>query len=301
MHKLDWLSKNLILFTGKGGVGKTTLAEATARMLASQGKRTLLMHVLQLGEEEQRLEALAPNLWSITLRSTDCFKEYIIMKLRVKTLYTAFLSSKVTQYLERAAPGVREIVLLGKVWHERNNYDHVIVDMPSTGYMLTMIHTPFNFAALFPGGPVYRDSQDMIETFSDPAKTAFVVVSLAEEMPMQESIELAENLKSLMPRNPSHLIVNRLIRVMPEATVLHEKHFKKLSEKERRNPLWRGLDHLISQCENQSEILKSLKTAWAPFSGDWIEVEEVLDRTEADRSKKIATRLSPQHERGAHA
>src|SRR5579871_6687943 len=219
----DWLDKKLILITGKGGVGKTTLARAAAGILASRGRRTLLVHVLQLGDEGQRIEQVAPNLWSVTLQPSECFREYIILKLRLRSLYTAFLSSKVIQYLERAAPGVREITMLGKIWYERNNYDHVVVDMPSTGYALTMIHTPFNFAALFPGGPIYHDSRDMILTISDPTISSHVIVSLAEEIPVQESVELAAELKKLMPMNPAALVVNRLTRVAPDARALFER------------------------------------------------------------------------------
>lgn len=288
MPNTAWLSKNLIVISGKGGVGKTTLAQATARFLAGQGKRTLLVHVLQLGEQEQKLEKLAPELWTLTLRAADCFREYVIMKLRLKTLYTAFLGNKVTQYLERAAPGVREIVLLGKVWYERTHYDHVVIDMPSTGYALTMIHTPFNFAALFPGGPIYSDAKQMIETFSDPEQTAFVTVSLAEEMPVQESLELAAELYALMPNNPSYLVMNRLVRVSSEGRELHTRKWSKLNETERSSPLWRGLDYLIERETKQEHLLKVLKTTWKPYTQAWMEIDEVTAKDDTQRAVAIA-------------
>jgi len=291
MVRASWLSKKLIFVTGKGGVGKTTLAHAAASSLAAQGRRTLLVHALQLGDEEQKIAALAPNLWSITLRSSECFREYIIMKLRLKTLYTAFLSNKLTQYLERAAPGVREITMMGKIWFERNNYDHVVIDMPSTGYALTLVHTPFNFAALFPGGPIYHDARDMIETFSDPAQTAFVVVSLAEEMPIQESLELAAELKRLMPRNPSALVLNRLTRVAPEARALHASRWSALSEAEHASPLWRGLDFLVSREDKQARLLAQLSALWAPFGQEWLELDEVSTSDEAHRARAIVSRI----------
>jgi anion-transporting ArsA/GET3 family ATPase len=294
MPATDWLSKNLILISGKGGVGKTTLAAAVARHLASQGRRTLLVHVLQLGDEEQKIERLAPNLYAVTLRASDCFREYIVMKLKVRTLYTAFLSNKVTQYLERAAPGVREITMVGKVWFERNNYDHVVVDMPSTGYALTLIHTPFNFAALFPGGPIYNDARQMIETFADPARTAFVTVSLAEEMPIQESVELATELKTLMPNNPSNLVLNRLVRVKPEARELHQKRWATLSQPERASPLWRGLDYLIGRETKQTQLIAQLAPTWAPFANPWLELEEVAAGDERGRTEAIAGWIAEQ-------
>ncbi len=198
---------------GKGGVGKTTLAHTYSKQLASLGKKVLLCEVLQVTEKEQKLLQVNPNLWHITLNATDCFHEYIILKLKIKTLYSMFLSNKLTKYLQKAAPGVREMVLLGKIWFERLHYDSVIVDMPSTGYALTMLHTPFNYSALFPGGPVSSDATEMISTFSDPKQTALVVIALAETMPIQESLELIENLKTLIPTNSPHLIVNRCLNL----------------------------------------------------------------------------------------
>lgn len=292
MKTTDWLSKRIILLMGKGGVGKTMLAQAAARGLAAKGKRTLLIHVLQVVEEEQKLEKVAPNLWQITLRASDCFEEYIMLKLKLKALYTAFLGNKVTQYLEKAAPGVREMVLLGKIWHEREFYDHVVVDMPSTGYALTMIHTPFNFASLFPGGPIYHDSKAMIETFSDPKQTAFVTVSLAEEMPVQESLELAANLRALMPANPSWLAVNRLTRVAPEARKLFDGTWAQLGEKQKTEPLWRALEHTVSRERKQAEILKQLKVDWARYTGTWLEVDEVALKNDDDRNQAVAKAIS---------
>ena len=292
MADADWLSKNLILMMGKGGVGKTTLAEASSRVLAARGKRTLLVHVLQIAEEEQRLEQIAPNLWQITLRSSDCFREYIMLKLKLKALYSAFLGNKVTQYLEKAAPGVREMVILGKIWFERLNYDHVVVDMPSTGYALTMIHTPFNFAALFPGGPIYNDSKDMIETFSDSSRTAFVTVALPEEMPVQESLELAANLKSLMPTNPSWLAVNRVLRIDSKARELYAARWKALSPEIKNTSLWLALDHTVLREQQQQETLKQLKQDWAPFRGDWIEIDEMPLKDDTKRLHAITRSLT---------
>ncbi|MEW6055623.1 MAG: ArsA family ATPase [Bdellovibrionota bacterium] len=293
MNPTGWLSKNLIFITGKGGVGKSTVAQACAQYLASQGKKTLLCHVLQLNNEEQRLIETAPNLHEITLKASECFREYIVLKLKLKSLYKAFLSNKIIQYMERAAPGVKEMVVLGKIWFERLNYDHVVVDMPSTGYALTMIHTPFNFAELFPGGPIYRDAKDMIETFGNAQETAFVTVTLAEEMPIQESLELAADLKKLLPTNPSWLVVNRLIRVLPEARSLYANRWSELSKEEASSSLWRALDYLIHRERQQQEQLAGLKESWSPYIKPWLEVEEASDLEFKKRSNRITELILP--------
>ncbi len=204
----------VLFFSGKGGVGRTTLATKMAQQLAQQGRRTLLVHVLtheQLRGEPQAIEKKRPNLWAIRLRSQECFEEYIALKLKLKALYSVFLGSRFTRYIERAAPGVREMVLLGKLWYERSFYDHVVVDLPSTGYSVTMFRTMFNFRQLFPGGPIAKDAAEMIESFSNPHEAKFFIVSLPEEMPEQESLELGDIMAALFPENSCELVFNRCL------------------------------------------------------------------------------------------
>jgi anion-transporting ArsA/GET3 family ATPase len=196
------------------------------------------------------------------------------LKLKLRALYTAFLGNKITNYLEKAAPGVREMVLLGKIWFERNHYDHVVVDMPSSGYALTMIHTPFNFAALFPGGPIYHDAKEMIATFSNPKETALVAVSIAEEMPVQEALEMAANLRKLMPKNPAWLVLNRLVQTPNKARKLYEEKWEHLSDSEKKSPLWQSLDYLIARENRQESLLEDLEKTWATYALPRTEVLE---------------------------
>lgn len=291
--KEGWLAKKLILIMGKGGVGKTTVANAAARVLARQGKRVLLVHILQLTEDKpQQTVLVEPNLEEVTLNPSDCFKEYIMLKLKLRPLYTAFLGNRVTQYLERAAPGVREMVLLGKIWFERSNYDHIVVDMPSTGYALTMVHTPFNFAALFPGGPIYTDSQRMVETLSDPNETALVAISLPEEMPIQESLELVDNLGTLMQKNAAWLVLNKLIHIPEDARSLHEKRWASLSAKEFTSPLWQGLHYLVTRENNEKGQLQVLRNNQQRFSSEYLKVNEVAEIDDNRRIEAIAKQLA---------
>lgn len=276
----DWLKQNLVLVVGKGGVGKSTLAQAAAHALAARGKRTLLCRVLQMSEAEQVLRERARNLWEVTLNPTECFREYVAMKLRVKTLATFILGNRVMQYLGKAAPGVREMVLLGKFWHERTRYDHVVVDMPSTGYALTMLHTPFNFASLFPGGPIYHDAMAMIGTLSDPVQTAIVAVALAEEMPVQESLELAAKLRALMPKNVAWLVMNRLIS-SPEAVGLDFA----ANGSRPLHPALAALSHRLLRVRAQKEVLDGLAGLWRGHPP--VLIPEIQRTAEAERVREI--------------
>jgi anion-transporting ArsA/GET3 family ATPase len=145
------------------------------------------------------------------------FEEYAALKIGSGKLTRLFVGNRVVQYLAKAAPGIHELVLLGKVWHERMNYDHVIVDMPSTGYGLAMFQSTKNFMNLFTGGPIQRDASQMMATFADPSETGQLIVALPEEMPLQEALELEEHILALFPENQPGFLANRCFPGLAEA------------------------------------------------------------------------------------
>ncbi|MCM2277736.1 MAG: ArsA family ATPase [Oligoflexia bacterium] len=204
--------RKLLFVSGKGGVGKTAVSQALALARAREGKRVLWVTFedpLRPAGELRQVPG-PKGLWQLNCDATRAFEEYAALKIGMAPLTRVFLRNKLMQYLAKAAPGIHELVLLGKVWHERLNYDQVIVDMPSTGYGLAMFQSTENFRTLFKGGPLFRDAEQMLRTFSDPAQTGLLIVALPEEMPLQESLELHEFLLALFPENPSGFIVNRL-------------------------------------------------------------------------------------------
>ena len=266
-----WTSKKLILIMGKGGVGKTVVADAVARSLAKQNKKTLLCHILQMEGTKQSVtkpDSTLENLSEITLNSLESFQEYIHLKLPIKTLANVLINSKVIQYFEKAAPGVRELVLLGKLWHVMNQYDHVVVDMPSTGYALTMIHTPFNFSKLFPLGPISADSNSMIKDFSNPNLTAIITVALPEEMPLQESYDLQADLKQIMPLNHPWLVVNRCDEMSNEESKL----ISTIPVQDQTNVLFKAMMHRKIKIDKQIENMKSIENNWD--QKPWIKIRE---------------------------
>lgn len=290
---------NLILIVGKGGVGKTTVSHAVSSYLADQGRRVLLAHVTASGDDcdKQTITKISPRLWEITLSPHDCFREYISLKLKLKTLSTFFLNNKIIQYLEKAAPGVREIVLLGKVWHERNNYDHVVVDMPSTGHALAMIHTPFNFAKLFPGGPIYQDSLAMSATLENPQTTSFIGVTLAEEMPLQETFELSQSLKALVPRNPLFCVINRLTQTPQSFDMVYDAHHENLPSELQSNPLWQSLQYRVLKKRQQEQQLLKFQL---PLSKDQsLRIPEISERNTTDIIQRMMQILKEQFAGGS--
>jgi anion-transporting ArsA/GET3 family ATPase len=207
---MDILKRNLLFISGKGGVGKTVVSQAIAHRLNQQGKRVLWATFEDPLLPQHEIHEISPGLFHINCEASLAFEEYAALKIGLGGLTRLFLQNKVMRYLSKAAPGIHELVLLGKVWHERENFDHVVVDMPSTGYGLAMFHSTKNFSELFRSGPIFRDAEQMLNTFRDPALCGQLIISLPEEMPIRESLELSQFLRNLFPKNQPEFLVNRI-------------------------------------------------------------------------------------------
>ena len=210
----ELLQRRLLFVSGKGGVGKTAVSQAIAEHL-SRDYRTLWVAFEDPTRPPGELRQLNGRLWHLNCEASTAFEEYAGMKIGVASLTQIFLRNKVIRYLAKAAPGIHELVLLGKVWFERNRYDRVVVDMPSTGYGLAMFQSTQNFTELFKAGPLAKDAVEMLNTFNDPAQTGQLIVALPEEMPLVESLELDEFLMSLFPANRPGFLVNRRFPLTP--------------------------------------------------------------------------------------
>ena len=203
------LQKKLVFVMGKGGVGKTSLSQAFALSLARASKKTLWIGfedpLKPLGEYQKIQE----NLTHLNCDPHQAFEEYVSMKIGIPAIARVFIRNTLMQYLSKAAPGVQDIVMMGKVWSEMKNNDHVIVDMPSTGYGLALFNSVQNYARLFRGSPVQKDAEKMIATFGDPTQCGSAIITLPEEMPITEAIELEEHLLKLFPNHLTSYIVNK--------------------------------------------------------------------------------------------
>lgn len=222
--------RNLLFIHGKGGVGKTTVSQAIAVALANQNTsaapdqrqngdkkssgnknaKTLWLTVEDPLYPPGEITQITPSLWHLNCDFTKAFEEYAALKIGMAPLTRLFLQNKLIRYLAKAAPGIHELVLLGKIWHERENYSHIVVDLPSTGYGLAMFQSTQNFVRLFQGGPLNKDAQEMLGTFNNSRETGHLIVSLPEEMPLRESLDLHTFLIGMFPKNPAGFIVNRL-------------------------------------------------------------------------------------------
>jgi anion-transporting ArsA/GET3 family ATPase len=201
------LQRRLVVVTGKGGTGKSTLSAAIALAASRRGKRVLVCEVSArervselLGRPPSgtQMRELLPNLYSVHVRPAEAMREYGIMVLRSETIYNLVFERRWVRYFLNAAPSLAEIVMLGKVWWHaaremergRPRWDLVVLDAPATGHGLTFLTVPEVFLSIVSEGPLARDMREVQSLLADPDRSRTCIVTLPEEMPVNETIEL---------------------------------------------------------------------------------------------------------------
>jgi anion-transporting ArsA/GET3 family ATPase len=202
------LDRRLVFVTGKGGVGKSTVATALGLLAARRGLRTI---VAELSSQERAPRAferggarfveveLAPGLFTISIDPQDAMEEYL--RLKAGAVGRMLGSSRMFHVFAMATPGMRELLSIGKVWElaqlERRTrgaapYDYVIVDAPATGHGVGLLRTPTTFAEIARVGPIARQGRKIAATISDREFTAIVAVATPEEMAINETLALRD-------------------------------------------------------------------------------------------------------------
>jgi anion-transporting ArsA/GET3 family ATPase len=209
------LDKRLVFVTGKGGVGKTTVAACLARVAARRGKRVIVCEVAPAGGSHDEVE-IAPGIHSIAVDPEQAMREYLSDQVG-GALSKVMTSSRVFTYLAAAAPGLRELLMIGKVWDlaqldQRRTgdtpYDLVILDAPATGHALGMLRTPRTFRDVARVGPISRQAGQIDAFLTDPSLTGIVAVAAPEEMPVNETIDFIAALGEEMALSPDAVVVN---------------------------------------------------------------------------------------------
>ncbi|MCA1832246.1 MAG: ArsA family ATPase [Actinomycetota bacterium] len=206
-------SSRVAIVSGKGGVGKTTIAAALAKAAAAQGKRVLLLEVEgrnslaplfgipSLGYPEH---VVAPNLSAESVVPDEALVEYLYMFYGIKRIGKALAHTKATEFATNIAPGLRDILLIGKVKEaerrrvrEAYAFDLVVLDAPPTGRLPRFLDAPRAVADLVRAGPIRTQAHGVLDMITDPARSAVVLVTLPEEMPVQETVESIATLRRM--------------------------------------------------------------------------------------------------------
>ncbi len=222
----DLFTRRLLFFTGKGGVGKSTVVASLALAATHMGKRALIVEIDTESSMKRIFNVpfvgfepmeMLDDVWAISINPDEALAEYIQQHVRLQMVADLIRKNSVLQYFFKTAPAVNELVSINKLYNllkEREpgtrmpQYDVILVDLPATGHALSFLQTPQMLQQLVGVGALSRILKRYETLFSDARTTLLNLVTLPEEMPVTETIELYENLKKRVPMNMGLLFVN---------------------------------------------------------------------------------------------
>jgi anion-transporting ArsA/GET3 family ATPase len=227
--ELSILKRRLVIVTGKGGTGKTTVAATLALAAARAGLRVL---VAEVGHHEHLPRLLLPDcpevgyagmelqprLRAVHIDPFEALAEYLGLQLRIRAPVDAVLSNKSFRQLMQAAPGWRELIALGKIWHfeqmrdadDELLYDLIVVDAPATGHGMTFLDVPRVVSSAVRAGPLRSNAELVENMIHDRSRTLLLPVALAEELPTQETAELVDRVRQEIGISLDRVVVNSM-------------------------------------------------------------------------------------------
>jgi anion-transporting ArsA/GET3 family ATPase len=220
----------LLVVTGKGGVGKSTLTAALGRALTRIGRRTLLLEI-DPRESLYRLLGVHPSggdfvrasegLYVQNVSPREVLDTLVRHRVGIELVSRRVLASPIYDHFVEAAPGLKEVAALG---HARRialglddaapDVDTVVLDAPATGHGVSMLAAPRLVSEAIGEGPFAHMGEELGEFLADPAQCGILIAAAAEEMPVRESVELIDALDARLHRRPEAVLVNL---VYPEA------------------------------------------------------------------------------------
>ena len=262
------LERKLLFVTGKGGVGKTTIAAGLALLAAQHGKRTLVGEVdakgnladfYEVGDTTVEPREVVPNLYAMSMHTEESLKEYLRLQLKIPVLARIGPLARTFDFVAQAAPGVKEVLTVGKfLWEVRErHYDLVVVDAAATGHVVAQLAAPQHIRELVQVGLVREQTGWMIDILEDATATGVVIVAAPEEMPVNETIELRQRIAAETNVDVAAVVVNR---VLPELFGRGEEEvFEALREPEKEEALSKAAGGPVTAVLDAAELAVRLR------------------------------------------
>jgi anion-transporting ArsA/GET3 family ATPase len=263
LRRLEQLQ--LVVVTGKGGVGKSVATAALGRLLAARGRKVLLFEVDPRENLHQLLDTqpsggdiinASPRLYLQHIEPRELIDDLVREKLKVKLLVNRVLASPVHRHFTEGAPGLKESAVFGRALRMIEGHgppalrrpDVVILDAPATGHGVSWLTAPQLVADVVRSGPIGHMAKLISEFLADRARCGVVVVTTAEEMPVEESLELIDALDARFGREPEVVIANALYPAVdedkesddPATRLWHDRRAINVAELERLDAAWAG-------------------------------------------------------------
>ncbi|MEA2500966.1 MAG: hypothetical protein QOD01_1077 [Actinomycetota bacterium] len=216
------LDRRLLIISGKGGVGKTTIAAALGAMAARHDLRVLVAEIEGKNALSSLLAAppltsepreLRPGLWAMHVSPEEALSEYFEVQFHAKRVVKPLVTSQLVYYVTHAAPGLRDILMLGKIWYQvarKGEFDLAILDTPAAGHAVSMLRSPEGFLEAVPVGTLAGHARRVSDWLHDPEQVAVHLVSLAEETPVKETLETTRLLEERVHMNVDRVHLNML-------------------------------------------------------------------------------------------
>lgn len=261
------LVRRLLIVSGKGGVGKTTVAIALALLAVQRGKRVILAEINSEEQVARLLERppvgynpteLLPGLWGVNILPKKSFEEYVLLQIRFQSLYKAVFENRFVRRFIEGTPGLSDLMCIGKVYALVKDYDLVIVDAPATGHGIALLSIPSIVANAVRIGPLKSEAEKIDLLLHDPEKTQVVLVTLPEEMPVAETLDLIRDLEEKLGLPLGPLFLNG-VQDSPFTAGERKKLLEYRKEKIGADPFWTRIELEMSRAELTEEYSARLK------------------------------------------
>jgi hypothetical protein len=236
---MNVLSPLVHFVTGKGGVGKTVIAQALAKVFAKKNNKTLLVELSEQESEEEgraaEIKAVEGNLYFLKLYPDQALFEYLTLKIPSKLILEKLLSQNLFRALCSAMPGLADLTRLGKIWYHADRVDHrqrdlfdkIVVDLPSSGFVPRFLSVASVVADAVKIGPLAKEARMIEQFFANPKNACVHLVMTPEEIVLNETLELYREITKIRRSYFGLLFMNRTLTLLNQDVSIFKKRLTK--------------------------------------------------------------------------